>query len=201
MPDQSNDVATVQGSQITTAEPLSWWDEQSDEVEGYDLVKDEALLSLVGVPFKVTSVTFREGVQRKDVPYRDDYVSLELTVAPPEVLAATADRIATRRKAHELPVDGIARAEEQLVINDGSTGIYRQIVQYLDAKNLINLPAGELEGEKGSTVLDLPRSEWVAGADEATKGIDIGLKCSRGLRFSDYNNPYGADKSRTWYIA
>lgn len=203
MPDQTNDVATVEGSQITTATPVSWWDEQADEVEGYDLVKDDALLSLVGVPFKITSATFRDGIQRPGYDYRDDYVSLELTVAPPAVLTATADRIATRRKAHDLPLIGMARAEEQLVINDGSTGIYRQIVQYLaEGKHLISLPDGEKEGEKGTTIYDLPRSQWLGGHDDTEPvTFDIALKCSRGLRFSDYDNPVGTDKARTWYIA
>jgi hypothetical protein len=195
----SNDVATVDQSQSPA---MKWWsDPNTDEVEGYDLVKEDALLSLVGVPFMITSVTFRDGIQSKERPYRDDYVSLELTVAPPAVLTETADRIASRRKTYDLPLIGMARAEEQLVINDGSTGIYRQITQYLSAKGLILLPPGEEEGEKGETVYDLPRSNWESGADEATSGIDIKLRCSRGLRFSDYDNPYGPDKARTWYIA
>jgi hypothetical protein len=194
MTQAANDVANVDRSP-------SWWNEKADEVEGYDLVKDEALKSLVGVPFKITSATFRDGIQNKDRDYRDDYVSLELTVAPPEVLSETADRIVARRNTYGLPLVGMARAEEQLVINDGSTGIYRQIVQYLAAKELITLPEGEEEGEKGESVLDLPRSQWLSGWDEATNGIDIALKCSRGLRFSEYDNPYGPDKARTWYIA
>jgi hypothetical protein len=191
----SNDVATVDQS------PSWWTNPDVDEVEGYDLLKEDALFSLVGVPFMITSVTFRDGIQSKDRPYRDDYVSLELTVAPPAILTETADRIASRRKTFDLPLIGMAHAEEQLVINDGSTGIYRQIMQYLSAKKLIVLPEGETEGEKGETVYDLPRSEWEAGADAATSGIDITLRCSRGLRFSEYDNPYGPDKARTWYIA
>lgn len=195
MTQAANDVANVDRS-------LSWWtNPEADEVEGYDLVKEEALMSLVGVPFMITSATFRDGIQNKDRDYRDDYVSLELIVAPPAVLTDTADRIATRRKTFDLPLIGMAHAEEQLVINDGSTGVYRQIVQYLAAKGKITLPEGKEEGEKGETVFDLPRTEWLAGADQATDGIDITLKCSRGLRFSDYENPYGPDKARTWYIA
>jgi hypothetical protein len=195
-----NDVATVDRSQNTA---VSWWDDDAtDEVEGYDLVKDEALYALVGVPFMVTNVTFREGIQRKGHPYRDDYVSLELTVAPFEVLTDRWARILARRATYKLTAEGIAKPEEQLVINDGSTGIYRQIIQYLQAKNLIGLPDGETEGEKGETVLDLPRSEWLSGADQATSGINIRLKCSRGLRYSDYSNEYtGEETARTWYIA
>jgi hypothetical protein len=194
MTQATNDVANVDRSP-------SWWTEEADEVEGYDLVKDEALMSLVGVPFKITSATFRDGIQNKERAYRDDYVSLELTVAPPEVLSDTANRIQSRRTTYNLPLMGMAHAEEQLVINDGSTGIYRQIVQYLAAKNHLVLPEGEEEGEKGHSIFDLPRTEWLAGAELATDGIDIALKCSRGLRFSDYDNPYGPDKARTWYIA
>jgi hypothetical protein len=80
--------------------------------------------------------------------------------------------------------------------------LYRQVVQYLAAKELISLPVGDEEGEKGDTIYDLPRSQWLAGADKATEGIGIKLRCSRGLRFSVYSNEYtGDEQARTWYIA
>jgi|SRR6266851_2987181 len=180
----------------------AWWSTpDADEVEGYDLLKDDALYQVVGVPFMVTRAVFRDGIQRKGNETRDDYVSIEIRVAPQ--IAWDISRITQRRRALELP-DGtpVAHADEQLVLNDGSTGLYRQIVQYLAAKGMITLPNGDEEGEKGDSIFDLPRSEWQEGADEGTKGFDIKLRCSRGLRFSDYKNQYtGDDEARTWYIA
>ena len=200
MTEPTQAVAAVQQSQ---AEVDGWWaDPEADEVEGSDLLKDAALFELVGVPFRGTKVIFRDGIQRKGSPYRDDYASLELIVAPASVIARDATRIETRRKSAGLALVGMAHSDEQLVINDGSTGIYRQIVQYLAAKGHIVLPDGNEEGEKGETIYDLPRSQWFAGAQAATDGIEIKLNCSRGLRFSVYSNEYtGEDTARTWYIA
>lgn len=175
-----------------------WWtNNQADEIEGHDLVKEEALFALVGVPFIITRVTFHDGIQTKGSPYRSDYVSVELRVAP-------ASFIAARLAAGRLTAEAASKVEpgEMLVVNDGSTGVYRQIVQYLAAKELITLPEGAEEGEKGETIWDLPRSLWEEGADDATKGIDVALRCARGLRFSEYSNAYtGDDKARTWYLA
>lgn len=175
-----------------------WWSaNEADEVEGYDLVKDEALEALVGVPFMITGAIFRDGLQLKGVPYRSDFVSLELRIAPASMIQkrVSAGRLNAMIMAKVLP-------GELLVINDGSTGIYRQIVQYLAAKELITLPAGKEEGEKGETIYDLPRSEWVSGGEEGGKGFEIMLRCSRGLRYSEYSNNYtGDDTVKTWYIA
>lgn len=192
--------ATIANQESRTA--LEEWNEpDADEVDGYDLLKDEALYQLVGVPLKATKVIFRDGIQRKGTDWRDDYVSVEVRVAP--ALAWDMDRIRSRRRTFGLePGSPIAKPDEQLVVNDGSTGLYRQIVQYLAAKGLITLPEGDEEGEKGDSILDLPRSQWEAGAEAATEGIPIKLKCPRGLRFSEYSNEYtGDDKARTWYLA
>jgi hypothetical protein len=186
----------------------AWWDDpEADEVEGYDLLRDEALLDLIGVPFRGFRAVYRDGVQRKGVAYRDDYVSLELRIAPPAVVLRDIARIQSRRKTFDAPVLSVAQAAslpgQQLVINDGSTGIYRQITQYLVAKEHIKLPDGPEEGEKGESIYDLPRSEWLEGADQATEGIGIRLNCTRGLRFSEYPSKYlpEGEMAKTWYIA
>jgi hypothetical protein len=196
--------ATVQDSAGIVDE---WWATEADEVEGHDLLRDDALYDLVGVPFVGLKAIFRDGIQRKGAKYRDDYVSLELRVAPTQTILASLSRIQARRRSFDVPeltAEQLASLPgEQLVINDGSTGLYRQIVEYLAAKELITLPEGDEQGEKGETIFDLPRSQWVKGTDEATEGIEIRLRCSRGLRFSDYSNEYTGDneKARTWYIA
>lgn len=189
---------------VTESRVTNWWAEaEADEVEGYDLIRDQALLEVVGVPFMVFNAVYRDGVQRKESPYQDDYVSIEFRVAPYNVLAPNLIRINSRRAGYDLsPLDQedlISLSEEQLVLNDGSTGVYRQITQYLDAKGLITLPDGPKVGEKGGCIYDLPRSQWLDGDVEATEGIRFELRCMRGLRFSDYETPYG--EARTWYIA
>jgi hypothetical protein len=185
-----------------------WWnDEEADDVEGQDLLRDEALKDLVGVPFRATHIVYREGVQRKGVSYRDDYVSVELRVAPARIILTGLNRIQERRKSFDVPPLTAEQLSslpgEQLLLNDGSTGIYRQITSYLHAKELIKLPEGEWEGEKGACVLDLPRSQWTAGDEELSKGVDVKLNCVRGLRFSEYPSEYlpEGQMARTWYIA
>jgi len=186
----------------------NWWiADDIDEVEGQDLLRDEALKDIVGLPFLAYKAIYRDGIQRKDVPYRDDYVSVELRVAPYPVIMRNIERIQARRKSYDAPALTVAQTEtlpgEQFVVNDGSTGLYRQITQYLVAKERITLPEGPEVGGKGESVYDSPRSLWLAGADDATKGFDIGLRCSRGLRFSEYESEYlpAGERATTWYIA
>lgn len=167
----------------------------ADEVTGFELISGEAADKLIGVPFVITRAVFRDGVQRAGSPYRDDYVSCEAVVAPQEVLAQRARR--GRLDLDEISVD----PGEHIVFNDGSTGIYRQIVQYLEAKGMIVLPAGPDVGGKGESRFDLPRSQWDEGDEQATSGFNIRLHCPRGLRYSEYTNDYNPDGSKTRYIA
>jgi hypothetical protein len=198
IPDTAADAAAAFANQGSQSTDLTWWDAgDADEIEGHDLVRDEALFSLVGVPFMITRFTFHDGIQRKGQDYRDDFVSVELRIAPASLITA-------RLRAGRLSAESAAKVQpgEMLVVNDGSTGIYRQALQYLAAKQLIILPDGAEAGEKGETIWDLPRSEWVEGAEAGSKGIDVALRCARGLRYSEYSNTFtGDDKARTWYLA
>lgn len=184
-----------------------WWDEtDADEVDGFDLLRDSALFQLVGIPFMGFRAVFRDGIQRKGSTHRDDFASLELRTAPIAVIRRDMTRIMTRRRSNKIDEAALldmAQPEESLVINDGSTGLYRQIVQYLAAKELIKLPSGQEVGEKGETIFDLPRSQWLEGAEAATAGIDIQLRCARGLRFSEYPSKFlpEGEFARTWYLA
>lgn len=183
---------------IATYQPGSEdWDSlisSADEVLGHELLKDEAADKLMGVPFLIHRVVFRDGVQRKGVAYRDDYVSCEAVVAPEHVIAQRHNR--GRLDVAEISVD----PGEHIVFNDGSTGVYRQIVQYLEAKRLIKLPDGADVGEKGDSRFDLPRSQWDEGDEAGTNGISIRLYAPRGLRYSEYSNEYTED-GKTRYIA
>jgi hypothetical protein len=173
------------------------WDSlvaSSDEVLGHELVSGEAADKLIGVPFISTRVAFREGVQRAGAPYRDDYVSCEALVAPQNVLAERARR--GRLDLDEISVD----PGEHIIFNDGSSGIYRQIVHYLESKGLIKLPEGPDTGGKGESRFDLPRSQWDEGEEDGTDGINIRLLCPRGLHYSEYSNEYTQD-GKTRYIA
>lgn len=208
-------LATADSSTIAV-NPDSWWDEEADEVEGYDLLKEDALLQLVGVPFRIYRLTYRPGVQQKGHTWRNDYVTAELRVAPET--RWDLKRVQSRRKSFSLDMTDYASPGEQLIVNDGSTGFYRQTVQYLEAKELIALPDDlPVEGGKNESRYDVPASMFVIPqsvspaivevrfdpqGDQIT-AFHIGLRCSRGLRFSDYTSEYlpEGETARTWYIA
>lgn len=219
---QGTDLAAIlHGSPLTNQD--AWWDEEADEVEGYDFIKDAALFSLVGVPFRIFRLTFRAGIQQKGCAWRNDYVSAEIRVAPAPIIARNIDRILSRR-TDELILDpkAIPTPGESLGVNNGSTGFYRQNVQYLVSKEFIALPTvnGEElpeEGGKNECRYDLPASMFVVSDDAVREGIaeiryapdgeqitifNVALNCPRGLRYSKYDNEFtDADGAITWYIA
>lgn len=213
---QGTDLASViHGSPLTPQD--AWWDEEADVVEGYDFIKDAALFSLVGVPFRIFTLTFRAGIQQKGCEWRNDYVSAELRVAPEPIILRQIDRILSRR-TDDLILDAkaIPAPGEQLGINNGSTGFYRQCVQYLEAKGLITLPEDlPTTGAKNECRYDLPASKFILSEEDATNPevrfdsegnqvtiFQVALNCMRGLRYSKYDNEFtDSDGAMTWYIA
>lgn len=167
----------------------------ADQVVGSELITDEALDKLMKVPFVIVNVTYRDGIKRQGSDYRDDYVSCEAVVAPEAELTKKV------RMGRLNLADISVEPGEHIVFNDGSTGIYRQITQYLHLKGFITLPEPVTDkGGKGESSYDLPRSQWVSGAEAAGDGLSIRLYCPRGLRFSEYENDYAPDGAKTRYI-
>jgi hypothetical protein len=153
---------------------------QADEVIGYSLIggkeNEETLAKLKGVPFVIEGVTFRKGdIVVKATGQARDYLSVEALVHP---------RYQSRFK------------RSRVVFNDGSTGIYRQIVKYLTDKGLITVPENlPEEGEANATRYDVSFSRGDDGGTE----FDIRLVCPEGLRDSAYTNENGS--ATTWYLA
>ena len=181
---------------------------EADEILGYDLAKDETADDLVGVPFAITRVIFRAGVLRdKEV---SAYVSCECIIAPTLDLRT----INGRREGSRLPK--IADLEylafgpgSHVVFNDGSTGVYRQIVKYLVTKGYIELQSPVIEaGSYGESSFDSAPGRWAnifAGESkfDADGFMDydasIRLYCPRGLRLSEYQNEY-TQTGKTRYL-
>lgn len=187
------------------------WDDLArgaDEILGHDLAKDEILDSLENVPFMITRVIFREA----DAGHRESYVTCECVIAPANILAKR------RVNMQALPFD----PGDHVVFNDGSTGIYRQVVAYLHAKGFIALPdpvritgEGARWNEKESRMeyecsYDLPPDAWQnihAGDLRFTENgraiyvADVRLFAKRGIRISDgYSNDWTKD-GKTRYLA
>jgi hypothetical protein len=218
----------VPPSEITRYRPgTDTWEsmlEEADTVLGFDLAKDELADALVGVDFLVTRLSFRPGIIRdiiadgKKDKKQFAFVSAESVLAPVLNLV----KINNARKAsggEEAGLPPLASLEElpfapgdHIVLNDGSTGVYRDLMRYLHGKGKV-IPAAEItdQGEMGESSYDLPPGDWqevTAGElwyDEDGFGlytIDVRLRCPRGLRLSRYPNPSKpSETSTTRYIA
>src|SRR5215831_18617445 len=129
----SESTAIEQVSQIPAYQPGTDWEtliQSADEVLGYDLARDELADDLVGVPFVITGVVSRPGVMRDKK--QQAYVSCETRISNKLDLRA----INGRREGSRLPrlsdLDALTFSpNSHVVFNDGSTGVYRQMVQYL----------------------------------------------------------------------
>ena len=200
-PAKSSDAPEVTFREPAPYNPVSdSWDDLTqgaDEILGHDLAKDEILDALEGVPFMITRLTFRTS----DVGNRKNYVTCECVIAPRELLERRRVNLAT------LPFD----AGDHVVFNDGSTGIYRQMVAYLHAKGFIALPDPVVQnGKAGESSYDLSPSEWAdvnAGdmryteSGEAIYIADVRILAKRGIRVSDgYENEWTKD-GKTRYLA
>lgn len=165
----------------------------ADRVDGADL---ERGANLIGVPFCITRAVFRQG-DFLNQGITGWYVSLEAVIAPAMEIARALRR-GRIPEGTELTVE----PGEDVVFNEGGTGVYRQIVAYLEAKKLITLPDGPEQGKYGESRFDTLPPEWTVNVEdihsvvrigpdgERTVTFDIRLLCPRGLRSSEYENEY-----------
>jgi hypothetical protein len=173
------------------------------EVYGADLEKGAFL---VGVPFVIVEATFRPGIVNARTDELMFYASLDVITGDSEALAKAIRR-------NRIPEENIAAVEpnEHLVINEGGTGVYRQIVAYLEAAGAIRITSDlGREGRYGESRFDLSPREWdvnpdhaelrVDGAGNPTLAFPLRLLCPRGLRASEYENEY-SKAATTRYIA
>lgn len=153
--------------------PLSMYEGTSD-VSFDDLLPDVAIVKgyaltdkeqLKGVPFIIRNVTIRYGGMFKDGTVRD-YVSCE----------------------------SVTKSNAPIVFNDGSTGIRRQMIQYLQTQGLIDADRDP----------DLPLVILKSNPDGSGTAMNFEgmrpLLCPRGLRSSEYANEY-TDEGVTYYLA
>jgi hypothetical protein len=187
------------GIVVPTAHPgrISFADMQDKAtivVTGFDLVKGKA--ALIGVPFACIGVTYRDGISEGDVR-RVNYVSVEL-------ITADAKTLADRVQRGSIPTPVTVGPEEMLVINDGSTGIARQVTEILHRAGIINVGpiTEETGGEMGQSPYDRYRADWVSGQDVAEQGIRGYplFMAPRGLRVSEYEIPGTKKKAQTYYL-
>jgi hypothetical protein len=181
--------------------PQPWtggeWEElaaSADQVQGADLEKGG---QLIGIPMCLVKAVFRQGNYLQN-GVTGWYVSLETIIGPPEEITR-----AIRRGRIPENVDISVEPGERLVFNEGGTGVYRQIVEYLEAKGLVRIDSPlPKTGKWGECRYDVLPTEWTLREDIApevlrigpdgtrTMDFDIRLLCPRGLRQSKYENEY-----------
>lgn len=160
--------------------------QQADQVLGASLIggreNEETLNSLIGVPFLIERITFNQSdiVPDPKKGFFRDFVSVEALIHPSYQKKFKRDRV---------------------VFNDGSTGIYRQCVQYLGVKGMIeireDLPEG---GEANGSRYDVSYTAPVDGEPKRQSlSFETRLLAPEGLRKSDYPGPAG--EATTWYLA
>lgn len=203
-PDKESAVEVPRVKEITDYDPSfhSWNDlvNQADEIVGYRLIKDEDLDTLLGVPFVITRFVFRRG-EAIGNGHDGYYVSHECTTAPIDVMQKRVKNLET------LAVE----PEELIVFNDGSTGIYRQDVKYLQTHGFIKLPEPVIIGGKsGESTFDLGPDKWEGANPNRVEirftpdgdqevSINVRISCPRGIRLSDYNVE-GIGQAKTRYL-
>lgn len=173
-------------------------------------------LDLLGVPFYVTGVRFQSPIpdKSKECGWRD-YVSLECTVADEatlndqlkrgRVLRTTGKNATSFQDIDELAV----RPNERIVVNDGSTGIRRQVVSILDHPKMGLITVGHLDVERR---YDMPWNLWESAGDQTwvsgdnilpyftrrNDGKPLLINSRRGLYGSEFSNEYG--DATTFYL-
>lgn len=184
----ATDVAPVETATVATVTPVpvSLFDELAESAAVLNSVA--AVLSdadakerLVDVPIIVKSVVYRDDSKSN----KGQYVSMEVVVGP--------------------NVGGFAK-DSIVVINDGSTGAFRQITSYLEAKGWVVLPDGPSTGKAGETRFDTPFDswEWTPDAERALDSdgvpsvrldLPVPWLCRNGVRLSEH------DRGTTTYLA
>lgn len=161
---------------------------------------------LTGIPFMVRMATYREGGYGEFLPGKqNNFLTLEAIVLDQAAIDESEAQRKSMRNAAGLDPDAPVRFApfERIIVNDGSTGLYRAMTMALHAKKLIqvdyDLGADSERGAKGSSIYDEPMACWKKGEEQALKGIEVNFVAPAGLRPSLYN--YGGKDAITFYFA
>jgi hypothetical protein len=216
MPDELDTYTSIHTDAIAVIEPYrgeAWADlvGQSQTVFGADLEKGDVL---IGIPFVLVRTTFRPGDYLHG-KYKDKmlipgtgcgaahpYVSMDVITGS----QAEFDRALRRGRITDEQAANID-PEEHLVINEAGTGVYREVLQYLEAIGFVTLPELPKSGPFGETRYDSHPSDWEVRNGEVrfdsdgnqVVSFEARLYAPRGLRASDYENEY-TKTGRTRYF-
>jgi hypothetical protein len=124
----------------------------------------EEKVRLLGVPFAILRVTYQSNFEKSE----RGYVTLEGAIAPQRYLDEA------KRWMPPANVSTVYRPGEIVKINDGSTGIRRQITSILHEAGLIDVGALDKDDPRGT--FDRPWTEWNAFAQSSKQNGPNGTK-------------------------
>lgn len=174
-------------------------------------------LDLLGVPFVVTGVRFQSPIADKgrEGGFRD-YLTLEATIADLDTVEREIKRGRIVRTAGKdaLAVSDVqslaVEPEDRIVVNDGSTGIRRQLVGLLDHPKAALISVGNKDNPRRHDLSSnrwdsIGEQTWTTAEGEELPYITMNndgkpflLIARRGLYASQYSNEYG--ESTTFYL-
>lgn len=162
--------------------------------KGFRLVDKEAL---IGIPFVIIGITYREGFPRGESKKPGDYVSVECVVADKDTMNSPV----VRSQIPD-PNNVTVYPNESVVFNDSGTGVRRTLTALLSDMGIVDV--GTVKKDENG--YDKPFQSWADGAERATTGViadpdgeKFRYVAMRGLRKSDYESPYGP--ATTFYIS
>jgi len=191
---------------VETDEPAPYmgegWETFEHEVGGADFTKGDVL---VGVPFGVVHITIRPGDYRHGRFNKGElidgtgcgqahpYMYMRAVIGPEHEILKAVARGRLTDEAAKLIDPG-----EQLGWNEAGTGVYRQILSYLESQGYIVFPEGRPDGPFGESRFDSLPESWSFNKGDLRFGPDgqpvyvasVRLKFPRGLRVSKYDNEY-----------
>lgn len=211
----SEEVATTTDQEILPYQGESWDAllETAHEVSGADFTKGDVL---TGVPFLVTQIVIRNG----DYPhgrFKDGkliadtgcgsthpYAYMRAVIGPERDILKAVARGRLTEEASKLIDPG-----EQLGWLEAGTGVYRNIVAYLESQGFFTVPEGPVNGPFGESRFDSLPAQWdftgkgdlrYDNTGEPVFTANVRLHFPRGLRVSEYENEY-TKEGRTRYPA
>jgi hypothetical protein len=233
-----NDISVMPDRPVTVADDADYTDVMeliqtygAVEFPGADIVDK---LDLLGVPFHITGVKMQMFMPTRDAarPYRD-YMSMHIVTADADTITEQIRRgrvLASVGKdpQHYTRLDELRiRPQTRYVLNDGSTGVRRQMVAFLDALGVIRVGHKEEARFTGTSSdearrFDLTWNEWdnpfpleeevmvqSRVMSDGTKVPEYGsfpdyrpliVTAARGLSGSFYVNEYAPDGATTFYV-
>ncbi len=200
---ESTDISQPDEVQPYQGESWDFMAETAHQVKGADFTKGDVLL---GVPFMAVSMTLRQGdFKHKECGKPHPYMFVTAVVGPERDIQRAVKRGRLSEEDSHLIDPG-----EVLGFNEAGTGVYRQILAYLESQEYIRFPEGPADGAFGESRFDSHPDTWDFAKGDlrfaSTEGhtgepvytANFRLLFPRGLRLSEYSNEYTRE-GRTRY--